>query len=40
MKALCTRTNPYTGIKLADEPAVAVIQLQNEDSLLWWGSWD
>jgi hypothetical protein len=38
MKAMCTRTNPYTGVKLADEPAVAVIQLQNEDSLLWWGT--
>jgi hypothetical protein len=37
LKALCTRVNPYTGIKLAEEPAVAVIQLQNEDSLLWWG---
>jgi hypothetical protein len=37
MKAIYTRPNPYTGIKLADEPAVAIIQLQNEDSLLWWG---
>lgn len=37
MKAIYTRPNPYTGVKLADEPAVAIIQLQNEDSLLWWG---
>ena len=37
MKALYARPNPYTGVKLADEPAVAVIQLQNEDSLIWWG---
>ena len=37
MKALCNRPNPHTGVRLADEPAVAIIQLQNEDSLLWWG---
>lgn len=37
MKAIYTRPNPYTGVRLADEPAVAIIQLQNEDSLLWWG---
>jgi hypothetical protein len=38
MKALCTRKNPYTGLRIADDPAVAVIQLQNEDSLIWWGT--
>ena len=37
MKALLTRKNPYTDIPLAEDPAVAIIQLQNEDSLLWWG---
>ena len=37
MKALYNRPNPHTGVRLADEPAVAIIQLQNEDSLLWWG---
>lgn len=31
-----TRKNPYTGIALKDEPAVAIIQVQNEDSLLFW----
>lgn len=36
MKEIYTRPNPYTKLKLADDPAVAVIQLQNEDSLLWW----
>lgn len=36
MKALMTRPNPYTQVALKDEPAVAVLQLQNEDSLLWW----
>ena len=28
--------NPYTGVALAKDPAVAVIQIQNEDSLLFW----
>lgn len=28
--------NPYTGIRLADDPAVAVIQTNNEDSLFFW----
>lgn len=36
MKAVYQRVNPYTGMRMADDPAVAVIQLQNEDSLLWW----
>jgi hypothetical protein len=28
--------NPYTGVPLAKDPAVAIIQVQNEDSLLFW----
>jgi hypothetical protein len=28
--------NPYTGVALKDEPALAIVQLQNEDSLLFW----
>jgi hypothetical protein len=36
MKALLTQPNPYTGIPLAQDPALAIIQLQNEDSLLFW----
>jgi hypothetical protein len=36
MKELYTRKNPYTGIPLAQDPAVAIIQFQNEDSLLFW----
>jgi hypothetical protein len=36
MKKLLTSENPYTGLPLASEPAVALILLQNEDSLLWW----
>lgn len=35
-KALLTRKNPYTGIPLCQEPAVAILQIQNEDSLLFW----
>ena len=35
-KEVYTRKNPYTGIALKDEPAVAIIQVQNEDSLLFW----
>jgi hypothetical protein len=37
-RELYTRPNPYTGISLAQDPAVAVIQVQNEDSLLFWTS--
>lgn len=36
LKALYTRPNPYTGTPLKDDPAVAIIQLQNEDSMLFW----
>ena len=31
-----TATNPYTGIPLAQDPALAVIELQNEDSFFFW----
>jgi len=36
VKALYTRVNPYTGVALAHDPAVGIIQIQNEDSLLFW----
>ncbi len=36
MRALLTETNPYTGIPLARDPSLAIIQLQNEDSLLFY----
>jgi hypothetical protein len=38
LKALLLRPNPYTGIPLAKDPALAIIQLQNEDSLLFWSA--
>lgn len=36
LKELYTRPNPYTGIPLKDDPAVAIIQFQNEDSMLFY----
>ena len=36
LRQLLTPPNPYTGIPLAQDPSVALIQIQNEDSLLFW----
>jgi hypothetical protein len=36
LKALLAPPNPHTGIPLAKDPALAIIQLQNEDSMLFW----
>ena len=36
LRAIFEPVNPYTGVALKDEPAVAIVQLQNEDSLLFW----
>ncbi len=36
LRAIYVPVNPYTGIALKDDPAVAIIQIQNEDSLLFW----
>jgi len=33
---LYTETNPYTGIALKDDPAVGLIQVQNEDGVFFW----
>ncbi len=38
LRELFTRVNPYTGVPLKDEPALAIFQIQNEDSLLFWTS--
>lgn len=35
-KALLVPKNPHTGLPLAKDPGVAFLQLQNEDSLLFW----
>ncbi|MCW8129031.1 MAG: hypothetical protein KIS92_01480 [Planctomycetota bacterium] len=34
-KALLTTKNPYTGVPLAKEPAVAIVEVNNEDNLLF-----
>ena len=36
LKEIFTPVNPYTGIALKDDPAIAIIQMQNEDSLFFW----
>ena len=36
IKHLYLDNNPYTGVPLAKDPAVAIVQIQNEDSLLFW----
>jgi hypothetical protein len=36
LRAMYVPVNPYTGIALKDDPAMAIIQIQNEDSLLFW----
>jgi len=36
LKAVLTVKNPYTGIPLAQDPALAILEIQNEDSLLFW----
>ncbi|WP_020533492.1 T9SS type A sorting domain-containing protein [Flexithrix dorotheae] len=36
VEVLYTEENPYTGIPLKDEPAVALIQTKNEDGVFFW----
>jgi hypothetical protein len=36
LRKLYLSPNPYTGTPLAKDPAVAIAQVQNEDSLLFW----
>ncbi|HEY3863474.1 MAG TPA: hypothetical protein VGO59_16475 [Verrucomicrobiae bacterium] len=38
MKQVLTEKNPWTGIPLSQDPALAIIEIQNEDSLLFWTS--
>lgn len=36
LKKLFAEKNPHTGIPLGQDPALAIIQIQNEDSMLFW----
>jgi hypothetical protein len=36
LRSLLLEKNPYTGIALAQDSSLAILQLQNEDSLLFW----
>ncbi len=36
LKQILTTKNPYTGKPLSDEPAVAMVEIVNEDSLFFW----
>lgn len=36
LRQLLLEKNPYTGVPLGQDPSVALLQLQNEDSLLFW----
>ena len=35
-KQILTAENPYTGVRLADEPALAIVEIINEDSFFFW----
>ena len=35
-KTILTTKNPYTGVPLGKEPAVAMVEIQNEDSFFFW----
>jgi len=36
VKYLYTEVNPHTGVALKDEPAVGIIQIENEDGVFFW----
>lgn len=35
LSALLDHRNPYTGLRYVEEPALAILEVRNEDSLLW-----
>lgn len=35
LSALLQHRNPYTGLRYVEEPALAIVEVRNEDSLLW-----
>jgi len=35
-QAYLTHLNPYTGLRYLDDPAVAVVQVMNEDGIFWY----
>jgi len=35
LKSLLEHTNPYTGMRYVDDPALAVVEVQNEDCIFW-----
>lgn len=34
--ALLEHKNPYTGLRYADDPALAIVEMNNEDSIFFW----
>ena len=36
LRQTLTPVNPHTGLALKDDPGLAILQMQNEDSLLFW----
>ncbi len=35
LRTLLEHANPYTGLRYADDPALAILEVHNEDSLFW-----
>lgn len=33
---MLNHVNPYTGLKYADDPALAIVEVQNEDNIFFW----
>ena len=36
MAEVLAHKNPYTGLRYADDPALAIVEMQNEDSVFFW----